>query len=74
MLSASMTSEDSAQPAVSKRSCEWGVVPDKGKIAIVLDCKGGSTWHESLVAKLRHENAPFFFSDIFQNGTSILAR
>jgi hypothetical protein len=49
--------------------------PGKGKIAIVLDCKGGSTLAQSpLVAKLRHEKRSVLLLDIFQNGTSIAPR
>jgi hypothetical protein len=49
--------------------------PGKGKIAIVLDPKGGSTLAQSpLVAKLRHEKRPVLLLDIFQNGTSIAPR
>jgi len=49
--------------------------PGKGKVAIVLDPKGGSTLAQSpLVIKLRHENRPVLLLDVFQNGPSVAPR
>ena len=50
-------------------------LPGKGKVAIVLDPKGGSTLAQSpLVIKLRHENRPVLLLDVFQNGPSVAPR
>jgi len=50
-------------------------LPGKGKVAIVLDPKGGSTLAQNpLVIKLRHENRPVLLLDVFQNGPSVAPR
>jgi dienelactone hydrolase len=49
--------------------------PGHGKVAIVLDPKGGTSLENSaLVTKLLHEKRPVLLLDVFQNGASVAPR